>query len=245
MRTGAVRNLLSAASLSLAALAAVPASAGPVVRADAALPAAGLNIVVFRPDVQVGAMKAGGVNEPNAEWTEAARTNLRDALSASPELAGADIKFVDELGGDDANLLTEYRGMFEIVAGAMTRHGAVAENALPGKGAGDWTLGEGAAQLRQATGADYALFLFSRDAYGDTGRKISQALSAVLTLRFKSAGIHSGHAGLVDLRTGDVVWFNTDGALGGDMRDADGAQERVRQLLAGFPVRRPVTVAAN
>ena len=44
-----------------------------------------------------------------------------------------------------------------------------------------------------------------------------------------------GHAGLVDLKTGDLLWLNADTQMGGDVREADGAKKRVRQLLAGFP----------
>jgi hypothetical protein len=50
-----------------------------------------------------------------------------------------------------------------------------------------------------------------------------------------TAGVHKGFAGLVDLRTGELVWLNADMQMGGDVRDADGADKRVRQLLEGFP----------
>lgn len=52
-----------------------------------------------------------------------------------------------------------------------------------------------------------------------------------------AVGVHKGFAGLVDLHTGDLVWLNADMQMGGDVRDADGAQKRVGQLLAGFPGR--------
>ena len=40
---------------------------------------------------------------------------------------------------------------------------------------------------------------------------------------------------IVDLKTGDLVWLNADAAMGGDVRDPDGAQKRVGQLLEAFP----------
>jgi hypothetical protein len=51
------------------------------------------------------------------------------------------------------------------------------------------------------------------------------------------SGIHVGYAGLVELETGNVVWFNTDLAMGGDPREVEGADKRVGQLLDGFPLR--------
>ncbi len=49
------------------------------------------------------------------------------------------------------------------------------------------------------------------------------------------SGEHAGYAGLIDLKTGDVVWLNADGAMGGDVRTAEGADKRVGQLLEGLP----------
>ena len=49
------------------------------------------------------------------------------------------------------------------------------------------------------------------------------------------SGKHIGYAGLVDLKTGNVLWLNADGQMGGDVRNADGMEKRVRQLLEDFP----------
>lgn len=52
-----------------------------------------VTIVLMRPDVSIGELQAGGLPQPNAEWTEAARANIRQALQL--ELAGRDIELVD------------------------------------------------------------------------------------------------------------------------------------------------------
>ena len=49
------------------------------------------------------------------------------------------------------------------------------------------------------------------------------------------SGEHKGGAGLVDLKTGDLLWLNADFAMGGDVRDVEGAEKRVGQLLEEFP----------
>ncbi len=41
-----------------------------------------LNIVLMRPDVNVGELAAGGLPQPNADWTEAARKHIAEALKA-------------------------------------------------------------------------------------------------------------------------------------------------------------------
>jgi hypothetical protein len=59
-----------------------------------------------------------------------------------------------------------------------------------------------------------------------------------------SVGVHTGYAGLVDLHTGELVWINADMRMGGDVREADGADKRIRELLNGFPARAGATAAA-
>ena len=46
-----------------------------------AFPAAGqVRVVLFRPDVSVGEQSTGGLDQPNAGWTEQAREQLTAAL---------------------------------------------------------------------------------------------------------------------------------------------------------------------
>jgi len=250
-------GLVALAGASVLALSA-PAVAGDITREGFVFPADGnMKIVVFRPDVSVGSQKVGGLVEPNAEWTEAARTNIKDKLIERAAVLNAQLEFVDELEGENAEVLTEYRALFEAVSSSVFTHITVGDT-LPTKeklvpdtsGRNqrparvkmlDWTLGSGMAKLKEATGADYAMFVFTNDAYGDAGRKASQAVGMLGCLIgvcvIVDSGIHVGYAGLVELETGNVVWFNTDLAIGGDPREVEGADKRVRQLMDGFPLR--------
>jgi hypothetical protein len=99
----------------------------------------------------------------------------------------------------------------------------------------DWSLGSSVASLPGAKDADYALFIYNRDAYGSTGRKVLQVLALLGPGIAVKSGEHMGYAGLVDLKTGDLLWLNADGAIGGDVRETDGSEKRVRQLLEDFP----------
>lgn len=233
-----------------AMLATQPALANALTRDGFAFPSDGnVKIVVFRPDVHVGSLRVGGLDEPNADWTQAARGNIQHAMESAAEARNADMKFLGDYDGEQSKLIDDYRGLFEAVAGAVFVHAALPGNNLPTKLVQDpnpqarkhykldWTLGEGAARLREVTHGDYAMFVFTKDAYGDAGRKVAQLLMAGLFGAYIPAGVHVGYAGLVDLRTGDLVWFNTNFQMGGDPREADGATKRVAELLKGFPAR--------
>lgn len=248
MKIGFVRAAAAFAGACLLSVAQ-PALAGNIVRDGFAFPKDGeVKIVVFRPDVQVGSLRVGGLDEPNADWTAAARTNMQKAFETAAESREAKLEFLGDPEGENAKLLDDYRGLFQVVSNTAMMHGIFFDK-LPTKQIKqtdpkakkkyrmDWSLGPEAAKLREATGADYAMFVFTKDSYGDAGRKVAQLLMAGLFGSYIPAGVHIGYAGLVDLKTGDLVWLNADIMMGGDPRDAEGATKRVSQLMTGFPKR--------
>ena len=193
-------------------------------------------ILVFRPDVTVGSQSAGGVVSPNADWTRDARRNLADALVAARPGGSGEVVFMPELEGDDGLLLADYRALFKAVADTVLQHRLFKGNRLPTKKTGfEYTLGSEIARLGALGGGDYGLFVYTNDAFGSTGRKLLQIFAAGVAGVGMTSGSHTGYAALVDLHTGDLVWINADGQMGGDVRDADGATKRVRQLLEDLP----------
>ncbi len=197
-------------------------------------------IIVFRPDVQVGSMGVGGVEEANADWTSTARDKLLHEIEAQQRASGNTVIFLAEQEGDKAKLVADYQALFRVVAGAVAQHKMIPGANLPTKqDRFDWTLGPGAAQLGTLAGGDYALFVNTHDAYGTAGRKVMQIFAAGLLGVGMQAGIHVSYAALVDLKTGDLVWFNLDGSSGGDPRTDVGAIKRMGQLFKSFPAGKP------
>jgi hypothetical protein len=236
-----IAGLFAAASLS-----AVPAKAQFIdigteksaIKEGFALPKEGpVRVVVFRPDVQVGEQSTGGLNEPNADWTKEAREALNTALEKEMKARSGEMKLMPDLNGDDATVMSDYRNMFKALANAAITHKLFPGNRLPTKKeAFDWTMGSGAAKLGELGGGDYGLFFYTYDSYGSAGRKAAQAVGMILGFGMTS-GVHIGYAGLVDLKSGDLVWINADVKMGGDVRDAEGAAKRIAQLLEDFPSR--------
>lgn len=234
-----------------AVLLAVSGTADAKVEADRAFrfPAGQpAKIVVFRPDVEVGEMGMGGVQEPNAEWTATARAKLSQTLTTHQKASGNEVVFLPDELGENAQLVADYQALFRAVAGAVVDHKMNPLAKLPTKkDRFDWTLGPEAARLSRVAGGDYALFLWTKDAYGTAGRKVMQAVMAGLFGAFVPAGVHASYAGLVDLKTGNLVWFNVDPGSGGDPRTDEGAAKRIGQLLQTFPAKEgaPVKVAGK
>ncbi|MEP7349308.1 MAG: hypothetical protein ABI668_05055 [Sphingorhabdus sp.] len=203
-----------------------------------ALPKDGpVRVIVFRPDVHVGEQTTGGLNEPNADWTKEARDALHVALEKTLKSRSNEMKLMPELSGDDDVLMADYRSMFKAIADAAITHKLFPGNRLPTKkDEFDWTMGSGTAKLGELGGGDYGLFFYTYDSYGSAGRKAMQAVGMIMGFGVTS-GVHIGYAGLVDLKTGDLVWINADVKMGGDVRDAEGAEKRISQLLEDFPAR--------
>lgn len=198
-------------------------------------------ILVFRPSVSVGAQSTGGLFEPNGEWTERAKANLKVSLENLQKQLGNEVIVAPEAYGEQARALEEHMALFGAVSRAVIEYQFFRGNRLPTKKRDnkadifDWSLGSGVADLPGAKDADYALFIYNKDAYGSTGRKILQVVALLGPGIAVNSGEHLGFAGLVDLKTGDLLWLNADGQMGGDVREVQGSQKRIRQLLEGFP----------
>jgi hypothetical protein len=222
-------------------------------------------LLVMRPDVSVGSVKAGGLTEPRADWTEAARANLITALKAQQAGRGGQTLIMerrDSLPNISADTVAELERLHNAVGSSIALHKFMGAELPTKRTRGlDYTLGADAVRLGQATGYDYALFLHAQDSFADGGRVALQVLGiAGCFVGFCAPNIGGGgqtaYASLVDLRTGEVVWFNVlqagtqiAGIKMGDIRKPEGAAQLVDRLLnrmkPGRDVRRAQAAAAK
>lgn len=194
-------------------------------------------VVLMAPDIELSELSAGGVLEPKAEWTQRALGHVLEALGAEIAARNARLAPYRAAVNDPAR---EHRDnqlikLHDQVGRAILIH-HYGFLKLPGKeGKFDWTLGAGAGSLGEDQEADYALFVFLRDSYASAGRK-----AAMVGLAILGVGIHGGaqwgFASLVDLKSGDLVWFNRLVDPQGDLREPTPAREAVKKLLADLPL---------
>jgi hypothetical protein len=189
-------------------------------------------LVVVPVDMELFSLSAGGVQEPRADWTDAAQTHFKAGLASRKSLLGDN---AGELQEKDMDELAQLNALHGAVAEAVFLHHMMGAPKLPTKGdVMDWTLGEAVAPLRAKTGADYALFFWVRDSYASAERKVAMLALAMLGVGI-TGGVQVGYASLVDLKDGRVVWFNNLVRMSGDLREAKAAEETVEALLKGFP----------
>ena len=210
-------------------------------------PSGDYKLLVLRPDVTVGSLTTGGMVEPRADWTEQARRSIVEALRAQQAGRGGRMTIVEhrnEVPGVTAQELADVERLNSVVDQSIVDHKYLG-NYLPtkrGKGL-DWTLGQDAVRLGQKSGFDYALFLHAEDQVASGGRIALGVIGlAGCFIGFCAPNVGGqqqlDYASLVDLKTGEVVWFNVvqagsqiPGMKFGDLRTPAGAVQMVDRLL--------------
>jgi len=194
----------------------------------------GSTIVIMPTDIELFSISAGGVAEPRADWTEAALKHFKTALLEKEKKEGLS---PIELSNDDIDAFNEVNFLHAAVAQSIAIHhfGAPVFHLPTKEGKLDWSLGDSVLTIQQKTGADYALFSWIRDSYTSSERAVAMVALALVGVGI-GGGVQTGYASLVDLKTGQVLWFNSLSRVRGDLRQADKAKETVDALLEKFPV---------
>lgn len=198
-------------------------------------PPPGATIILVKPDIELSLLTAAGMSEARADWTEQAVTNIQASLERSVASSSHTFRAVDPagaMGGRSGQLLRLHEAVgnsiliFEYGVMPLPTHA----------GAFNWTLGEGAQSLAEQYDADYALFTFGRGNYASSARVATFVVMSALGVGIP-LGSQQVFTSLVDLRTGQVVWFNV-GVAGpqADMRNPEGAQSLVDSMMKGAPL---------
>lgn len=227
------RALLTSVLLCAASLSAVAADATRnLAPGFTGLPAAA-KLVVMPVDVELYSLSAGGVPEPKADWTANAQSHMKAELLKRSKGFGLTAQLMDDKSADE---FAEPMALHAAVARSIALHHATGGAwALPTKGGKlDWSFDDAMRDVRARSGADYGLFIWVRDSYASAERKLAMVGLALLGVGI-TGGIQVGYASLVDLNSGQVLWFNQLARGTGDLREASQAAESIDVLLTGFP----------
>jgi hypothetical protein len=195
-------------------------------------------VLLMPLDVQLFELTAGGLQEPKADWTAAAENHVHTALenflaqkkdTVVPYEPPAD-------NPEKARVNEQLMKLHEAVGNSIMIHTYFAGYNLPTKkDTFDWSLGGSVQRINERYDAHAALFIFIRDSYASPGRKAAMVLGALAGISI-TGGFQTGFASLVDLQTGDVLWFGRLFRQAGDLRTPEPAYEAVSQLLFGIPL---------
>jgi hypothetical protein len=203
-----------------------------------ATPPPSTNVLLIEPDIILFELTAGGLEEPRADWTEAAKVNVGKKLSEILHRTGDKlIPHQPPMNAPDRmHTQEQILKLHEVVGQTVLIHKYIPIYNLPTKeGCFDWGLGECVNSLKEDTGADYALFIYLRDSYTSPGRAALMVAAALFGVGIPG-GVQLGFASLVDLQTGQIVWFNRLISPVGDLRTPEAAEKAIQELLANIPL---------
>jgi hypothetical protein len=199
-------------------------------------------VLLMPADIELSELSAGGIPFPKAEWTTAAMGHVSVALDEF--LSARSATMVTYVAPPEFSPEAHRQGQL------IKLHGAVGNAVLAHKfnpaitlptvrDKFDYTLGGGVGALAggvgDSRGADYALFVYIRDSYA-SGERAAVIMFGLLLGVAIPGGVQVGFASLVDLQSGDVVWFNRLLSAGGDLRKPDLARSAAADLLSKLPL---------
>ncbi len=195
-------------------------------------------VLVMPPDIQLFELTAGGLEEPRADWTKTAKQFFMNALLQKMEGGKDDFVLYAPPSRNFAKAhdYQQIVKLHETVGNAIILHVYSGYATLPTKKERfEWSLGEKVRNLRDHYDADYAMFFFIRDSY-NSGARTAFVIGAAILGAYVPTGQQRGFASLVDLTTGNIVWFNYMLSEDGDMRTPEPARKTLGYLLKGCPL---------
>jgi hypothetical protein len=198
-------------------------------------PPAASRVLVMTPDVQLHIMTTAGLHEPREDWSRSARDNLAASVAGFVTNEGHFPSALDPATAMEGRVGQIIR-LHDAVGSSIIAINYLGVNVPTRRENFEWTLGSGVQELATTHNADYALFITAQGSYASAGRAAAVVGMALLGVGMPMGG-QQAFASLVDLRTGNVIWFNVvTAAPGEDMREPEGAVEVTRRLMEDAPL---------
>lgn len=193
-------------------------------------------VVLLPPQFYVYELSAGGVPTRKIDWEAQARTNFANAAQAlATEKSLFELTTAPELDAATTATLDAHMGLYERVASSVFVYGRGESAAWAHKkNEFDYTVGAGLDFLREATGADAAMIVLGADYISSDGRRAAFFAGLAIGL-LMPLGQSFITAGVIDLKTGDVLWMGLDSSIRLDSRVAADARQLLGEVVATWP----------
>ena len=201
---------------------------------DKALPQ---KVLLLPVDIRLHEISTGGVVEQVDAWTKTASSQATQCVrdeAASKHLF--DIVESPALSAEDKATLDQYIALYDNVAGSAYFASHSMQQAWTNRAKNfDYTLGPGLKDLAAHTGVDAALVVSGSDYISSSGRRAAMVMGVLVgaftgVALIPPGGISFISVGIVDLRSGDLLWFGTDQSGGTDFRN----EADIRKMLDGL-----------
>ena len=197
------------------------------------------HLVIVPLQFKVYETSVGEVTEEMPDWSRQAQTHLLQALKNRFSFHGfsrVSELSVEQFSVEQTEILLEMQALFDVVAPSIQQHVKnYGESHFIGRSISDYTLGDDLAKLQED--ADAYVLLHGFDQISSGGRKAKQVVTTLLlailgVATVPQGGVTTGVLGVVDAKTGAVLWLNSLARRGGyDIRTEEGARALIQHLL--------------
>lgn len=202
-------------------------------------------IAIMPPDIKISKLTAGGVTELMDEWTAEAKSKIlyaiREELSPSYSF-NSNLVDVEKLPESDKDFIREQTGLYNSVAASIVWHTYAPDSIFQHKiNNFDYTLGPDISRLSTLAECDTLLFCSGRNYIWTAGRTGMAFFGALLGCATGVLILPTSEAeyiaiSFVDVKSGDVVWFDCN-TMQGDLRKDTVCQKNMRSLFSSLPER--------
>jgi hypothetical protein len=200
-------------------------------------------VLLVEPDIRVHEVSAGGVVEKVDEWSrQASGLAIESLRNAAQRRNLFELVPAASLTLTDKAALEQHAALYALVAGSAYGAQISSSPAWRQRAAEfDYTLGNGLASVAQHSHVDAAVFVVGSDYISTAGRKaamvfgiLTGALTGMVTAPGSAPAFMS--LGVVDMRSGELVWYSTDFRDGAaDLRDAVAMKSLIDEMMQTYP----------
>lgn len=195
-------------------------------------------------DLRVHQISAGGVVEKVDTWTRQAVDSAQAYMKAFDAREDSlTLVSLPDLAPEEQATLDQHVALYDVVAltAFMARRSTVPKWARRGTET-DFTLGPGLRDLADKSGADAAMVIIGSDYISSGGRKAAMVLSSVTAALVGIGVVPQGgqsfvSAGVFDLRTGQLLWYETHRSGSIDLDKADGVRAVLDAVFREYPAK--------
>ncbi len=197
-------------------------------------------VMILPVNIEVVEVTAGGVEEKVPEWSQEASRNVFKALSMAIKKQQAMREATaPKFSGATAGNVDEHLALYKLVVNTASRNGGDSWGHKIRRF--DYSIGPGLRTVADQTGADAAIMVYGRDVVSTAGRKARAIVGNIPIVNiFTGPAPELGHSyihvGMVDLRTGDLLWMNSNYRTDStNLRDPEDAAKMVNAIFEWYP----------
>ena len=200
------------------------------------IPNLGHTVLLLPTEITAHELQASGQKEEVPEWTAQATKHVIASLKTSG-VGGLKLVQVPKLTDEETRIVREHVGLYDKVAGSViwSSNPAVSSAWTHKLKNFDYTIGDGLSFLADKTGVDKALLIVGEDTISSSGRQATFIFAAAFGVAIPM-GYAIVNAGIVDLRTGDLLWMNTTAnVMSLSLREQESSDKMVGVLFEEYP----------